>query len=125
MGALMRARSALEAVSEAELGIGLEGGLLAIGDDVFTCAWCAVTDRAGRVGWGGSVNLLLPKVVAERVRQGMELGPAMDVLSGIADSKKKMGAVGLLTNGLLDRQTAYEMLVKLALARFRSPYYDT
>lgn len=90
---------------------------------VLTCAWCAVVDRMGRMGLGGGVNLLLPDVVARRVLAGEELGPAMDALSGIPDSKKKMGAVGILTNGLIDRQTAYEQIVKLALAPFLSEYY--
>ncbi len=122
-GAAQRARAALERVPRATLGIGLEGGLLKTEFGVLTCAWCAVLDRSGRVGIGGSVNCLLPEVVADRVRAGEELGPAMDALSGIPDSKQKMGAVGILTNGLIDRQTAYEQIVKLALAPFLSEYY--
>ncbi len=122
-GAVNRARSALMSLPDAQLGVGLEGGLMRSEFGVLTCAWCAVVDRMGRMGLGGGVNLLLPDVVARRVLAGEELGPAMDALSGIPDSKKKMGAVGILTNGLIDRQTAYEQIVKLALAPFLSEYY--
>jgi len=122
-GAVNRARDALRDAREATLGVGLEGGLSESEFGVMACAWCAVVDRTGRIGIGGSVNFLLPEVVARRVREGWELGPAMDALSGIPDSKKKMGAVGILTNGLLDRQAAYEHIVKLALAPFLSSYY--
>ena len=80
-------------------------------------AWCVVVDRQGRVGVGGSANMLLPARVAERVLSGRELGEAMDEYASIEDVKRKMGAIGVLTNGLLDRQGAYEYIVKLALAR--------
>lgn len=122
-GALNRARAVIAGVAEAGMGIGLEGGLIRSEFGVFTCAWCAVVDRQGRAGFGGSVNILLPDVVARRVLAGEELGPAMDALTGIPDSKKKMGAVGILTNGLIDRQTAYEQIVKLALGPFLSDHY--
>ncbi|HBY99627.1 MAG TPA: DUF84 domain-containing protein, partial [Chloroflexi bacterium] len=68
----------------------------------------------------------LPPPVAEALRAGTELGPAMDRLSGLSDSKRQMGAIGLLTNGLSDRRTAYGQLVALAFAPWRRPeWYET
>ena len=122
-GAVNRARDALARVREATLGVGLEGGLVETEYGVMSCAWCAVASRDGRLGIGGSVNFMLPATVAQRVRDGWELGPAMDALTGISDSKQKMGAVGIVTNGLLDRQTAYTQIVMLALAPFLSVHY--
>ena len=60
----------------------------------------------------------LPESVAARVKNGDELGDAMDAFAGIQDVKYKMGAIGVLTKGLTNRQEAYEFIVKLALARF-------
>lgn len=123
-GAVNRARYALDNTPEAALGIGLEGGLIETEFGVLACAWCAIQDRAGRLGIGGGVSFMLPPAVERMVRDGWELGPAMDALTGISESKTKMGAVGILTDGLLDRQEAYAHTVKLAMARFVSRYFD-
>ena len=65
----------------------------------------------------------LPDRVAALVRDGVELGLAMDRITGGHDTKRGTGAVGILTGGLVDRQRAYETLVTYALARFLSPTY--
>ena len=83
-----------------------------------TCAWCAIVDRRGRVGIGGSTNMLLPDQVAARIKAGAELGEAMDAFANIRDVKRKMGAIGVLTRGLSNRQRAYEYVLTLAVARF-------
>jgi non-canonical (house-cleaning) NTP pyrophosphatase len=62
----------------------------------------------------------LPERVAVLVRAGLELGSAMDAVTGARDVKYDAGAVGILTAGLVDRQEAYEVLVAYALAPFVS-----
>jgi inosine/xanthosine triphosphatase len=120
-GALARARAAREVLG-AELGIGLEGGVVDEGGSMRTCAWAAVVDVAGCEGVGGSLAMPLPPRVARLVReQGLELGQAMDRLTGEYNVKHRQGAVGVLTAGLVDRQAAYEAILAYALARFLSP----
>ena len=63
----------------------------------------------------------LPPDVARAIRDGEELGHAMDALTGGRDTKRGVGAVGILTAGLIDRQRAYEMLVTYALAPWLTP----
>ena len=46
----------------------------------------------------------LPASVAAMIRDGLELGHAMDRLIGEHDTKHGKGAVGILTAGLVDRQ---------------------
>ncbi|MDE3172542.1 MAG: inosine/xanthosine triphosphatase [Gemmatimonadota bacterium] len=122
-GALARARGAL-AAGDADLGVGIEGGVVDDPDGgMRTCAWAAVAARDGRTGVGGSLAMPLPPVVADAVRGGLELGHAMDRLTGARDTKRGAGAVGILTAGLVDRQAAYEPLVAYALARFLTPEY--
>lgn len=114
-GAVTRARAALAAAG-ADAGIGIEGGVVATDDGgVRTCAWAAVATRDGRVGVGGSLAMTLPPRVARLVLGGMELGHAMDTVSGTHNVKQGPGAVGILTHGLVTRQQAYEMLVAYAL----------
>ena len=114
-GALARAHAARTAL-DADWGVGIEGGVIATADGgVRTCAWAAIVTRDGRVGVGGSLSLELPARVAELVREGMELGHAMDAVTGTRDVKRGLGAVGVLTRGLVTRQGAYETLVAYAL----------
>ena len=117
-GALARATAAREALGT-DLGVGIEGGVVEQGDGTMrTCAWAAIVDASGRQGVGGSLAMPLPNAVADMIRQGRELGHAMDALIGEHDTKRGRGAVGILTAGLVDRQRAYEVLVSYALAPF-------
>lgn len=116
-GAINRARAARLA-TKADWGVGLEGGIIENEFGTMTCAWAAIADRRGRVGIGGSTNMLLPRKVAAHVRRGAELGDAMDAYANIRGVKRKMGAIGVLTKGLSNRQRAYEFIFALAMVRF-------
>lgn len=124
-GALARA-SAARVAAQAQLGVGIEGGVVEQADgSMRTCAWAVIVDEAGRSGVGGSLAMPLPASVAAMIRDGLELGHAMDRLIGERDTKHGKGAVGILTAGLVDRQGAYEVLVSYAAARFITPdFYD-
>jgi inosine/xanthosine triphosphatase len=117
-GARARAIAARERLG-ADLGVGLEGGVVEQRDgSMQTCAWAVVVDANGRSGVGGSLAMPLPSSVASMIRDGVELGVAMDRLVGARGTKHGAGAVGILTAGLVDRQRAYEILVMYALAPF-------
>ena len=117
-GAVARARAARAAL-DADWGVGIEGGVIDDGGTaVRTCAWAAIVGRDGREGAGGSLSLELPPRVAALVRGGMELGHAMDAVTGQQNVKHGLGAVGILTAGLVTRQGAYETLVAYALTPF-------
>ena len=117
-GARARAIAAREQLV-ADLGVGLEGGVVELANgSMQTCAWAVVVDARGTSGVGGSLAMPLPPSVAAMIRDGVELGVAMDRLVGAHGTKQGSGAVGILTNGLVDRQRAYEILVIYALAPF-------
>ena len=117
-GAVNRARGALEAAPDAAMAVGLEGGVVTIGDAMYCCAWCAVVDRGGLLGLASTGRCELPPRVAELIRDGMELGEADDLVFGRRNSKQGEGAVGLLTRGRIDRASFYTPAVTMALARF-------
>ncbi len=119
-GALNRARAALSQAG-ADLGVGLEGGVQETELGLFTCAWAALVDHNGRVGVGGSSCILLPPAIAERVRAGEELGTAVDFLLNESNTRQRGGAIGALTANLETRQSAYEHILRLALAPFQHP----
>jgi inosine/xanthosine triphosphatase len=117
-GAIARAQRARESL-DADFGVGIEGGVVEMPDGTMrTCAWAAVVSRSGRHGVGGSLAMPLPDAVAKLIRDGMELGHAMDKLTSQTGTKHGAGAVGILTAGLVDRQAAYEVLVAYALSVF-------
>ncbi|MGQ9850415.1 MAG: inosine/xanthosine triphosphatase [Aggregatilineaceae bacterium] len=119
-GAYNRARAAL-IQGGAELGVGLEGGVQESEFGLLTAAWCVIVDTTGRVGVGGNSCVLLPPTVAADVRAGFELGEAMDRLVNRVNTKHQNGAIGILTDDLETRQSAYETIIRLALAPFLHP----
>ena len=121
-GALNRAR-AVRTQLAADLAVGFEGGLIRTALGTMTCAWCAVVAADGRESVGGGSHMLLPPGIDALLDGGIELGDAMDRLTGQHDTKHHLGAIGILTDGLEDRTTAYAHILRLALAPFRSPTY--
>lgn len=122
VGAANRARRAL-ALHPADLGIGLEGNTVETAYGMFSTAWAAIVDRQGLQGIGSSGRLLLPPLVAAYVRRGRELGPLMDELTNDVNTKQRLGAVGILTQGFMPREQALEIAVLYALAPFLHPLY--
>ena len=114
-GARQRAERARQAVPQADFWVGLEGGVVMEGDGALSFAWMAVLRADGRWGEARTAAFWLPPRVVALMRQGYELGEADDRVFGKHNSKQKMGAVGLLTDGLIDRTTLYEHALVLAL----------
>lgn len=122
-GARTRAERARHALG-ADLGVGLEGGVVELPDgSLRTCAWAVVVDATGRSGTGGSLAMPLPPAIAAMIAEGLELGDAMDRLIGEKGTKYGAGASGVFTAGLVNRQAAYESLVIYALAPWLGAEY--
>ncbi len=121
-GARNRAAAAQQQ-TQADLGIGLEGGVQAEPVGLVLTAWAVIVDSHGQEGIGSSGRLPLPAFVAAQIRQGAELGPVMDALLGETNVKQKDGAVGAFTNGLINRRDALAMAVAYALAPFITPHF--
>ncbi len=122
LGATNRARAALEAMN-ADYGVGLEAAAIDRLEGTFTNHWVVVVNRAGEKGVGGGGGILLPEKVAAEIQKGRELGPVMDEFIGEDNTKQKNGAVGILTNDIVTRTSAFEKTVAYALTRFINPQY--
>ena len=116
-GAFHRAQEARR-LADADLGIGIEGGVHRDPQGVWMCAWVAVVDRNGREGLSCGVRFRLPEWMASRALQGEELGAIVDAHLGHGNAHEEFGAIGFLTRGLLDRQAALEQAVAAALIPF-------
>lgn len=121
-GALARAVAARTAL-DADLGVGLEGGVHRSPWGLLLTSWVAVVDRSGRQGLGSGGRLPLPAALAAAVQAGQELGPAVDLLAGQHDTKRGPGAVGILTSGLVRRDEAFRVATAYAMASFLHPHW--
>jgi non-canonical (house-cleaning) NTP pyrophosphatase len=83
-------------------------------------AWVVIHDDR-RCGRGRSGEFFLPEKVAELVRGGVELGEADDRVFSRNNSKQGNGAIGLLTNDIIDRKSLYIPAVIFALIPFANP----
>jgi inosine/xanthosine triphosphatase len=119
-GALARAGAALERTN-AEIGFGLEGGAILDGDHAWLTAHVVALTRDGQLGEAAWGRMRLPRVAAERLRAGEELGDIIDDLFDRKESKLQTGAVGLLTEGTVSRTDAFADLVAMACAPFLHP----
>jgi non-canonical (house-cleaning) NTP pyrophosphatase len=71
-------------------------------------------------GKARSGTFFLPTKIAALVREGKELGEADDIVFLQRDSKQNNGAIGLLTDNVIDRTLLYEHAVILALLPFKN-----
>lgn len=118
-GAINRAANARQAHANADFWVGLEGGVQDDLEGLLSFGWVCVLGRERR-GLGRSASFYLPEAVARLVRAGTELGAADDQIFGRSGSNKEEGAVGLMTHKAIDRTTAFEHAVILALIPFKN-----
>jgi inosine/xanthosine triphosphatase len=119
-GASNRAKAAREHVPDADFWAGIEGGCEEKFGELWAYAWVVVMGD-GWVGKSRTAAFTLPHEIAELVQQGVELGEADDRVFGRSNSKQANGAVGILTNDVIDRAGYYEHAVVLALVPFKNP----
>ncbi len=119
-GAINRAIKAIKEIN-ADIGVGMEGGVAKKLDRYFLTGWCAVVDRDDVLSLASSVYLELPQKIVEAVMEGRELGDVMDEYTGKKDIKKKEGAIGVLTNNFMTREAAWKSALIYALARRLNP----
>jgi inosine/xanthosine triphosphatase len=105
-GARNRANAARSA-TDADYGVGIEGGVAEreAPGGLWLAMWAAVTDGE-RTQFGAGPSIRLPDTVAERLRDGEELGPVLDDELGREELGKQEGAIGVYTAGRVGRTGA-------------------
>ncbi len=96
-------------------------GLMTENDQLGVFVWIVIYSPKN-VGKSKSAIFFLPKKITDLIAQGKELGEADDIVFGKANSKQKNGAVGLLTNNIIDRKKLYEDAIILALIPFNNEH---
>ncbi|MGZ0086767.1 DUF84 family protein [Caldibacillus thermoamylovorans] len=116
-GAIERAKRALEAI-EADIGIGLEGGVMNIDGQWWLCNWGALVDRNGVTVAAGGARLALPPELGAGLEAGRELGELMEEYTGRRNIRTKEGAVGVFTSGRIDRAAMFSHIVALLAGQY-------
>ncbi len=119
-GATRRAEEMKRRYPEGDFWIGIEGGAADWPIGMGTFAWVVILSGEC-MGRGRSGEFFLPKIVADLVRQGVELGEADDRIFSRNNSKQANGAIGLLTGDVIDRAGLYVPAVVFALIPFKNP----
>ena len=122
-GAKNRVNSVREKVSTADFWVGIEGGVEEKDGRMEAFAWIYIRAADGRIGQGKTGTFVLPRPVAALIRKGKELGEADDIVFKKTNSKLTTGAVGILTDNIIDRATYYSQAVILALIPFKHREY--
>jgi inosine/xanthosine triphosphatase len=117
-GARNRVNNARQMYGDADYWVGLEGGLDMFDDQLMAFAWMVIANRENQFSEARSATLPLPPGIQTLVRGGMELGEANDQVFSTLNSKQGGGAFGLLTDGLMTRESVYTQTLILALIPF-------
>ena len=104
--------------SSCVFAIGLEGGIDYVNEQLIICNWGALVDHEGRTFTASGARIPLPSNFREALEGGRELGQLMDEYSKRKDIRKKEGAVGIFTNGPINRIEMIEHVCKLLIGQW-------
>ena len=111
-GAKNRAKAAMNGHT---LSVGIEAGVFEMFGTLYDFQYCAILDREGKYTIGTGSGFRYPDAVVELVRKGKTVGQAMKEVYGENNVGKTMGAIGILSKGLLDRKSLTEQSVLAAM----------
>lgn len=117
LGAKNRANNLKAKYPNGDYFVGLEGGIRSHGNEMEAFAWIVIFSNQ-MIGKAQTSTFQLPPKIVDLINQGMELGHADDIVFKRKNSKQGNGAVGLLTNNVIDRVEYYMHAVILALIPF-------
>lgn len=100
--------------------VGAEGGVYHPSfaknhQELWSTVWISVLDQAGQIYSASGARFRLPRVLADGILAGKELGEVMGALFNDPNLKQKSGAIGVLTKNFIDRTEEYVAIAKLAI----------
>lgn len=111
-GAINRAIAASEQ-SSGVLGIGLEGGVMKIANELYLCNWGALAGLDDQIFVASGARIPLPEEIKIALSTGKELGDVMDAYKNRQGIRNKEGAIGIFTNSFINRSEMFAHIVQL------------
>ena len=121
LGAINRALRAAGKNGET-IGIGLEGGVRLIDEQMYLCNWGALALPNGKRFTAGGAQIPLPQEIAVRVAAGNELGHVVDTYFELSGIRSKEGAIGMFTAGAVNRNDLFKHIMQLLIGQLK--YYQ-
>ena len=105
---------------DVDLGLGLEGGLIIHGGDMWLCNWGALATRSGHLVVASGARVPLPQAMARDLApESAALGDVVDAWAGREGVRQREGAIGLLTAGEVSRAELLRHIVQLLYGQWR------
>lgn len=117
-GARNRVAAIKQKVLHADFWVGIEGGVQLMESGIYAAFGWMVIANAQQESISRSASFSLSKFMTEKLKNGAELGPLMDTIFEGSMIKHKGGAVGMLTQGVVNRKALYLQPLQLALIPF-------
>jgi len=118
LGAVTRAKSALQKVKGADYGVGIEGGLHKQIFGWFEHSIVVIVNKNNEIGVGASGGLVLPEIIMDSIHKGKNLEEAIDDHFKTNKIGEGIGMFGIFTKGVVTRSEGVKHGVAFALARF-------
>lgn len=112
-------------ISEKGLRFGLEAGVQMVNDIMFLVNWGVLIDEEDNVYYAGGTRIPLPEEIkSELLKREKELADIMDQYFHTYNIKHNQGAIGILTNGLVNREEIFVHIVKLLYGQYLTKNVD-
>lgn len=99
--------------TEATIGIGLEGGIDTIDNQLYLCNWGVLVTEDEEMFCASGARIQLPLSFQEALLNRTELSTLMNEYQNRTDIRHQEGAVGIFSNGELDRSEMFGQVVQL------------
>ncbi|MBN2154907.1 MAG: inosine/xanthosine triphosphatase [Candidatus Lokiarchaeota archaeon] len=132
-GAITRAKNAYKTIfssessSSTQLGIGIEAGLVSVpytATGYLDFQFCALFQADGSISIGSGPAFEYPQKIIDNLLSNSEhheIGTIIEELSSIPNIKQKEGAIGFLTDGVLERSDILQYSVIMAILPLKNP----
>ncbi len=106
---------AWQVMQNADIGVGIEAGLFRREDGIYDVQYCAILDKMGRYTFGTGPGFRYPAMIEAELLKGSTVGEVFAEKIVGENIGQKGGAIGYLTNGVLNRQELTESAVLAAM----------
>ncbi|OGM31519.1 hypothetical protein A2803_02170 [Candidatus Woesebacteria bacterium RIFCSPHIGHO2_01_FULL_44_21] len=107
-GAINRAKNAKKVMPEADLWLGLEGGLHDYGEGYHLVTFACIVDKSGERYLGEGVEIHLPESISDEVRKGGKFGDAIRIYAREYE----------IDQNLISRETPFKEAVQNAYVEY-------
>ena len=111
-GAIQRALACVRD-HHADIGIGLEGGVMFLDEELYLCNWGALVTEDEKVFTASGDRIKLPDEFIAPIQKGVELSDIIDDYTTKKDVRSHEGTIGIFTNNQVTRQALFQHIMLL------------